>query len=230
MKNESNNVWSTQNGPNENLLKTLNRYDKELYQRPIAEFSKKTFKDILEQVNTFGNKVIVLDICCGTGESTFNQAKIYPNNLIIGIDKSLSRLERNNSFKTELPENVLLVRGEVFDLYYLFYEAVKQNKLSVLKQFILYPNPWPKEKHFKRRFSGNPITPFIFGIDSEIELRSNWKVYLEEFCLAAKFYGRKNTTLDSFTPEKTITAFEKKFLDSNHVLYKCIVDVDQVLD
>jgi tRNA G46 methylase TrmB len=226
MKNESNNVWSTQNGPNKNLQKALDRYDINNYQRPIAQFSKDSFKKILAKVSDFGNNSIVLDICCGTGESSFNLSSLYPNNLIIGIDKSISRLERKNSFKSDLPKNVYFVRGEVLDLYYLFYQAVQHDQLKVVKQFILYPNPWPKEKHYKRRFSANPITPFIFQISSQIELRSNWKVYLEEFGLAAKYYGCKLTFLDVFTPEKTITAFEKKFFESNHPLYKCIVDVE----
>jgi tRNA (guanine-N7-)-methyltransferase len=226
MKKESNNVWSTQNGPNENLLKTLSRYDKKVYKRPIADFSRRTFETILEAINKFGNNSIILDICCGTGESTYNLATLYPSHLIIGIDKSMSRLERNNSFKAVRPQNILLIRGEVLDLSYLFYQAVKQKQVVVFKQFILYPNPWPKEKHFKRRFSGNPITPFIFGLNCSIEIRSNWKIYLEEFCLAAKFYGYGSMTLDSFTPEKTSTAVEKKFLDRGHFLYKCVVEFD----
>lgn len=222
MKKQSNNVWSDQDGINKNLLKTLTRYDQDEYMRPIADFSLRAFIEIMDKVESFGSKEIVLDICCGTGESSFYHAKTYPNNLVIGVDKSISRLTRNNEFKKDIPDNLLLIRADVLDLYYLFYKAVLNGQIKVVKQFILYPNPWPKAKHYKRRFSANPITPFIFKLGCDIELRSNWKTYLDEFCYAAEYFQYKRCSVEIYKPEVLISAFERKFFNSEHNLYVAV--------
>ena len=221
----SKNVTSQQKDIHENLISTLEKYDSHHYQRPIADFSIETLRICLDKAKTFDNKII-LDLGCGTGESSFHLAQKYTEALVIGIDKSIDRLDRNNSFKKNLPKNCMLVRGELLDLIYLFnQESIKRN-ISIIKIYILYPNPWPKAKHFKRRFACNPVTPFLFKIPCPVEIRSNWKVYLLEMNAAATFFNRPKASVESFRPEKTITAFERKYLESNQQLFFSIINFE----
>ena len=48
----------------------------------------------------------------------------------------------------------------------------------------LYPNPWPKKKHLGRRWHGAPVFPALVKLGGELEMRSNWQTYLDEFALA----------------------------------------------
>uniref|UniRef100_A0A0G4F3P6 Methyltransferase domain-containing protein n=1 Tax=Chromera velia CCMP2878 TaxID=1169474 RepID=A0A0G4F3P6_9ALVE len=62
----------------------------------------------------------VLDCGCGTGSSTFGLALSRPDLPIVGVDRSRDRLTRRNSFKMgRIPPNILLLRAELTDLWYL---------------------------------------------------------------------------------------------------------------
>jgi tRNA (guanine-N7-)-methyltransferase len=213
-------VTSNQAGIHDKLDSILKRYSRENYIRPIAEFSHKTFNELLDWINSFDSRSVMLDMGCGTGQSSYELAKMYPENLVIGIDKSINRIDRNNDFKYQLPVNVKIVRGELLDLWYLFFQASKLNLLTIEKQYILFPNPWPKKKHVKLRFHANPIFPFILALSQNIELRTNWKIYAEEFLFACKFYGVKKVTTRQYIPKNVISSFELKYLESDHHLYK----------
>ena len=218
--NNSKIVTSNQTGVHDDLLLILKRYSTQEYKRPIAEFSRTTFKELLLWIQSFKNKSLVLDMGCGTGESSYQLARCYPDCLVIGIDKSISRIERNNEFKNSLPVNVKIVRGELLDLWYLFYQASVKNEVTVHKQYILFPNPWPKKKLIKRRFHANPIFPFILSLSSKIELRTNWKIYAQEFASACEFFGLENVICSDYIPDQAVSNFELKYLESNHDLYK----------
>lgn len=178
------------------------------YQRPIADFSIETFKQIKALIK--GNEVI-FDLGCGIGESSYRLARMYPDKFIIGIDKSISRLMRKNIFKKEKMNNVALFRGELFDLIYLIYQSYIISEIKIDSLYFLYPNPWPKKKHIKRRFHGNSIAPFIFSIKRPIILRSNWRLYLEEFSFVADLYGRKTLEIGPKNIVDPLTPFERKY-------------------
>lgn len=218
-KQSSKIVTTNQNGIHEDLIEINERYNLN-YQRPISDFSHDTFKEIFRFIN--GSKVI-FDFGCGVGASTFWLANKYPDLAIVGIDKSISRLERKNEFKKDIPANALLIRGELLDLIYLIYLERHKDKLDIHSIYILYPNPWPKKMHVKRRFHANPIAPFIYGLDCPLILRSNWKVYLEEFALVAKHYGRENIELNLVKEVENITPFEKKYNESQQLIFELVV-------
>lgn len=190
------------------------------YQRPMAPFSIETYAKIKELTK---GKKIIFDFGCGVGESTYKLAIIYPNCVVIGIDKSISRIERQNDFKQSLPSNAHLLRGELLDLIYLIYLDHKEGRIDIERLYFLYPNPWPKKMHVKRRFHANPIAPFIYGINVPIIVRSNWKLYLEEFSYVAFQFKRLPKVIKELvfsTSKDTLTPFERKYFLSNQALYE----------
>lgn len=222
MKSLSKAVTSNQTGAHKDLISILQRMSGDNYQRPISDFSYKTLSAILSWLSLFDDqRDIILDLGCGVGESSFHLALNYSDKLIIGIDKSISRLERKSSFKLDNPENLLIVRGELLDLWYLFATNINFPKERVFKQYILYPNPWPKSKHIRRRWHANPVAPFLFSINSEIELRSNWKIYTSEFQKAADYFGHETEQI-ILKVDNPISLFEKKYLESGHELFQVI--------
>lgn len=222
MKKESNPVISNQVGVHENILPLLERYKITKFKKPYSEESIKSFAEIRKWVSVMGDKPLILDLGCGVGESSFHLGSKYSDCLVVGIDKSLDRLERNNSFKKELPDNILLVRGDLIDLWRMFYE--NQGEFKIKKQYILYPNPYPKKKHLKLRWYGQPVFSSIMNLNCPMELRSNWSQYLEDFLFASKvFHPGLHGEVEQFVPEVCVTPFERKFLNSSQCLYRLVI-------
>ena len=138
---------------------------------------------------------------------------INPDTLVIGVDKSASRIERNvegfdlkNGYQAS---NYHLVRADLND----FYRLVKAANWPVSKHYILYPNPWPKSKHLQRRWHGSAVFPFILSVGQELILRSNWRLYLEEFQFAAEL-AKQAGSLEEVThlaKRSPLTPFEAKY-------------------
>ncbi len=218
-KEVSKTVTTNQNGIHDDLKLIVSKQSL-IYQRPIADFSIEIFNDIQEITK---GKKIIFDFGCGVGESTYKLALRNPEYFVVGIDKSISRLDRKNRFKQEIVENMLLVRGELLDLIYLIYKAYKSQDMQIHVLYFFYPNPWPKKIHVKRRFHGNPIAPFIYSIDVPIILRSNWKLYLEEFSFVSALYKRQSQKIKTLEVIDALTPFERKYTDSAQEVYELTV-------
>ncbi|MCO4753703.1 MAG: hypothetical protein KC478_04440 [Bacteriovoracaceae bacterium] len=216
MSGNSKPVTATAYREEEDLLKIASKFTIDTYKRPSED--KDAMKAIL--LEKLQGKRVVFDTGCGIGESSFKLAQKYSDQIVLGVDKSVSRIERNNSFKKDVPSNLLLLQADLQDVWPALYELQKDNALEVTKQYILYPNPWPKLKGVKRRWYANPMLSFILELSSNIEIRSNWKRYLEDFALVAGHVGKRQCELQEFTPVEFLTPFEKKYSLSGQALYQ----------
>lgn len=223
----------------------LNRYKYSKYQRPIAEHSKQAFLSIHEEIINHP-KPILLDSGCGTGLSSYQLAKTHPNHWIIAIDKSTYRLKKavamvatlqqvstaNQQPLFPLPQkqaeqmayhafpNLRFIRAECID----FWRLCLAYKWHVEKHYLFYPNPWPLAEHIKRRWHGHPVFSDLLCLTNNIEIRSNWLLYLQEFQFAAQIirsdlhYHIKSYKINC--AEEAMTLFEKKYYENNVPLYQ----------
>jgi len=207
-----------------NLESIVLKHLQNKHRKPIADHTQIAFNQIKPQIDHAlkQGRALIFDSCCGTAMSTAILARENPDALVIGIDRSAVRLgkEYNNS----LPANAQLIQAECAD----FWQLARQQGWKLNKHTILYPNPYPKSKHLKRRWHGHPAFADILALGGEIELRTNWKVYADEFCLAvsiAKKYKREASynKVEMFIADKPLTLFEKKYQESGQQLYRCIV-------
>ena len=157
---------------------------------------------------------LLVDSGCGTGDSTINIAKSYPNYLVLGIDKSSKRL--NQAQQKIKSENVRFITANLVE----FWIGLKLVNASIAANFILYPNPWPKQKHLKKRWHAHPVMPLLPMISNYIELRTNWRIYAEEFCGRLTKLTGSVVTVEKINPNNPISAFEEKYFDSNHDLFR----------
>ena len=157
---------------------------------------------------------LLLDSGCGTGDSTINIAKSHPNYLVLGIDKSPKRLHQaQQKIKSE---NVRFITANLVE----FWIGLKLVNASIAANFILYPNPWPKQKHLKKRWHAHPVMPLLPMISKYIELRTNWRIYAEEFCNSLTKLTGAVMTVEKINPNNPISAFEQKYFESNHDLFR----------
>jgi tRNA G46 methylase TrmB len=231
-------ITSNQSGVHADLIAELAKHRVSDFKRPIAEHTKQAFIGMLEWLEKWDAEVI-LDACCGVGESTINIAKEFPNARVIGVDKSIARLEKHKSYVSKADnelatnntsnddKNYLLVQADLNDFWRLLvaHIADKQPTWQVVKQFILYPNPYPKKAQLGKRWHGSALFPFIVASCPTIEVRSNWRVYLEEFAVAADFYGLHSSIEDipNSPSVSAYTPFERKYLEAHQRCFKLVI-------
>lgn len=212
-------VTSSQKGPHTNLRECVKRHRRHDFEKPVAAHSKAAFDQLTERIAQH-DRPLILDSGCGTGDSTRKLAAIYPDHLVIGVDKSQHRLTRQE--REPLPENAHLVRADLMDVYRLAHAA----GWKLDRHFILYPNPWPKPAHLMRRWHASPVFPAMVALGGRLELRTNWFIYAEECQLALRCYDIP-ASLQNFVPhdEDYLTLFERKYHLSGQVLYRLVAKV-----
>lgn len=186
-------------------------------QKPVADHTQSAFSSMLDWLGGH-NTPVILDACCGVGDSSRHLADRFPDHLVIGVDKSSSRLGRERS--GDDPTNLFLLRADLNDFYRLAVDA----ELQFERHYILYPNPWPKAAHLGRRWHGAPAFADIVKLKGRLELRSNWHLYLEEFRLALAIAGFSGE-IAPFTPDTPLTPFEAKYHASGHELWRLVADL-----
>jgi tRNA (guanine-N7-)-methyltransferase len=207
---DSANVSSNQAHTHPKLPALLHRHASSDHRKPIAAHNQRAFDQLLAQLAK-DSRPIVLDSFCGTGHSTALLAQRHPNHLIVGIDKSAHRLAKHPN---EESDNYLLLQAECEDIWSLLLKA----GLYPDYHYILYPNPWPKSGHLQRRVHGNPAFVYLLRLGGQIELRSNWQIYVEEFGLAMTLSGHPGIVRRP-QPATPITLFERKYQSSGHTLW-----------
>ncbi len=204
---------SNQEDIHKNLEPTINRHLKSTYKKPVAVHNEKEFKNIL---NIIKNTKFILDTGCGTGLSSEYLSNKYPEHHILGLDKSVNRLDKTEAQN----KNLSFHRIDLIDFFLL---ADKANLKSEITYF-LYPNPWPKSEHFKRRWHGHPIFSKILKTSKKIILRTDWRIYIEEFRKALEIHRYKHEEISKLELNYGISRFEQKFIKQERNLYELIAN------
>ena len=220
---ESKVVHSSQDGIHPRLQHYVQKHLDQPFQKPIQEHNLPAFEELQRHIQRSGHTQLILDSCCGTGLSTRHLALRNTNALIIGLDRSEKRLSTHSLDAVELPENALMLRANCEDIWRL----CVQEKLSFNKHYLLYPNPYPKSEHLKRRWHGHPVFPYLPKLSASTELRSNWALYLEEmqiawFMATGLKPELKQIELEQNGNNKPLTLFERKYHLSGQNVYKLL--------
>lgn len=219
-------VTTRQNGIHAALPFLLQKHQQSPFLRPLAGFSADVFQIADEFVQSRGVP-IMLDMCCGTGQSSQKLAAQYPHLSVVGFDQSQHRLQKTlASQEILIRDNLLICRANAVD----FIRQAVWHHWRCAKLWILYPNPYPKPQHIGRRWHGHALLPYLLALADEIELRSNWLLYLQEFAFAAQFVTKlqsANTILTAaltrLNPARAadyLTPFEQKYAQSLQHLYQ----------
>ena len=202
-------VSSVQRAPHARLGEIVRRHVDTPFKRTPSAAGRAAFDGIGERI---GNRPWILDAGCGTGASSMALAARFASHLVIGIDKSAARLASRHD--APMPENLVLSRCDLVDFWHL----AAQHRWRCDRQFLWYPNPWPKPDHVRRRWHGHPIFPAIVAL-GPLELRTNWRVYADEFRDALVLMDIP-CAVASIDGAGAVTPFERKYAASGHALFK----------
>ena len=210
----SHQVESTQITPHPRLREIVLKHLANPYLRRPSDAGRTAFAEIVGQLS---QAPFILDAGCGTGASTVVLAREFPGRLVLGVDKSVARLAigRHLVDGDGAPANARLLHCELVD----FWQLAAAAGLRCERQFLLYPNPWPKTEHLMRRWHAHPVLPVMLALGGTIELRTNWRVYAEEFADAMDV-ARVETQSGLHAPEAALTPFERKYMASGHALWR----------
>ncbi|MEZ5537134.1 MAG: hypothetical protein R3F02_16110 [Thiolinea sp.] len=212
-------VTSNQSGIHDNLEQVVRRNQENTFRKPAAEHTLRAFTAVQQRIAE-RQQPIILDSGCGTALSTRHIAQQYPDSLVIGVDRSEFRLGKQ--YEEALPENALTLRADLVD----FWNLAAQAGWRLQHHFILYPNPYPKAIHLKRRWHAHPVFPQLLKLGGQLELCTNWQTYAEEFALALRLNGYPDASVQPFVPETCRTLFETKYHQTGQDLYRCVIRLE----
>jgi len=140
----------------------------------LENYHKKVDKFKFQNFNE--NSEYILDIGTGYGETSIFLAKQFPDKVIISCEKYidgniilLKNIQQNNV------NNIQLHNGNVYDV------LERANKKYFFLVWIFFPDPWPKNRHSKRRLITSDFLIKLHKIlkkNSEIHIVTDSKIYL----------------------------------------------------
>ena len=171
-------------------------------------------KDYKGKWNTVfnNNNKLYIEIGCGKGDFIIANAINHPENNYIAIEK----------YDTVLMYAVKKIEKDIPNLRFIRMDALEINEVFDKEVDLIYLNfsdPWPKERHAKRRLTHERFLKLyddIFKSSKTIFMKTD-NIHLFEFSIESLSdygYKLKNISLDlinSDIEENFVTEYEKKF-------------------
>jgi len=108
----------------------------------------------LDLAALFGGREVWLEVGFGGGEHMVHQAARAPEAGLIGCEPFINGVAMLlGKIRAAEVDNIRVHPGDVRDLFDVLPDA------SIARAFLLYPDPWPKARHHRRRF----VTPEHLG-------------------------------------------------------------------
>lgn len=217
-------VSSSQQGIHPRLQQTVHRHLAKDWAQPLHKPSVAAYALLKRECGFTGELPFILDSGCGTGDSTRQLARLFPAQVVIGVDQSRFRLAKSgveNGFKQS--KNLILLRAELTT----FWRLLAADNFTPQRHYLFYPNPWPKAGHMKRRWHGHPVFPLLMSLGGEIVMRCNWEIYAQEFAFAASIVSGRTIKVQAYQKVSAglpvTSPFEKKYLQRGHDLYEVTI-------
>ena len=209
----------------------ISKYQKRLLQEFLPEISltDKYPKDLVGYIEDYRQKYnlkdIILEIGFGHGENILNQAVLFPNHLFLASDIFLKGIAKlNKSIYENKIQNILIYQDDGLKLL----ELLPDKMLSQI--LILFPDPWPKKKHHKRRIINYPnIELFARKLNTAgtIKIATDYQKYalwiLRHFINSKQYFNwQVKTVNDWYAPfENHITTYyeQKAQKDGSRIFY-----------
>jgi tRNA (guanine-N7-)-methyltransferase len=135
---------------------------------PFRVIELDSLTDRLNLGKIFGrNAPVHVDLGCGDGSFICALAQRIPNKNFLGIERLLNRV-RTSARRAATLDNVRLLRVE--SSYAVRYLLPGE---SVERFYLLFPDPWPKRRHHRRR-----IVTEDFLVSIHAALEKNGSIYI----------------------------------------------------
>ncbi len=182
----------------------------------LSEFSVKSIQEVEDFSKNFDK--CYLEIGFGNAENIIFQAINNPSYLFIGSEVYMSGIGTLVSSIKENNINNIKIFSD--DIRLLLDQSPKKVFDSVI---IICPDPWPKEKHHKRRLINKPFLEMVHDFmkdNSNIYISTDWENYagsISELFVKNKLF--KPSSNKSFQKD-SLSKFERRGKDEGRELFE----------
>ena len=182
----------------------------------LSEFSVKSVQEVEDFSKHFDK--CYLEIGFGNAENIIFQAINNPSYLFIGSEVYMSGIGTLVSSIKE--NNISNIKIFSDDIRLLLDQSPKKVFDSVI---IICPDPWPKEKHHKRRLINKSFLKMVYDFmknDSNVYISTDWENYAESISeLFVKNKLFKPSSNKSFQKD-SLSKFERRGKDEGRELFE----------
>ena len=182
----------------------------------LSEFSVKSIQEVEDFSKHFDK--CYLEIGFGNAENIIFQAINNPSYLFIGSEVYMSGIGTLVSSIKENNINNIKIFSD--DIRMLLDQSPKKVFDSVI---IICPDPWPKEKHHKRRLINKSFLKMVYDFmkdDSNVYISTDWENYAESISeLIVKNKLFKPSSNKSFQKD-SLSKFERRGKDEGRDLFE----------
>jgi len=182
---------------------------------PQYEIKSKDINILLSQLS-YQNVPVILEIGFGNGENLFFLAKSYPKQFFLGIEVYKPGIAHLLSLLKICPlDNIKICYNDATHVL----EKYTTN-LIFDKILILFPDPWPKHRHHKRRLIQESFVEILYK-----KLKLNGIIHIatdnEDYCTHSQKIFSKNV---NFIPESKLyrlikTKFERRGIKNGNIIF-----------
>jgi len=165
----------------------------------------------------------VLEIGFGMGDSLLAMAQAQPDNNFIGIEVHKPGVGRVLAQAAQL---------NLTNLKVIHWDAVECLKKMIPNQsldkiLVLFPDPWPKTKHHKRRLVQPDFVNLLaqkLKVNGICHMATDWQEYAEQMLLTLKQCPLLQNNYPAFAkdPGRIKTKFERRGENLGHPIFDCI--------
>ena len=182
----------------------------------LSEFSVKSIQEVEDFSKHFDK--CYLEIGFGNAENIIFQAINNPSYLFIGSEVYMSGIGTLVSSIKENNINNIKIFSD--DIRLLLDQSPKKVFDSVI---IICPDPWPKEKHHKRRLINKSFLEMIHDFmkdDSNIYISTDWENYAEGISELFKENKLFKPSLNKSFQKDSLSKFERRGKDEGRELFE----------
>lgn len=178
----------------------------------------------LDEVNTRKPK-LCLEIGFGKGEVLVDNALKRPFDYFVGIEVYSSGLAAViREVKEKKIKNITLIQADAMDV---LPDMFADNILDEMK--ILFPDPWPKKKHHKRRLLQDHFIEILINKmkkEGLLHIATDWDTYAKKILEDLERFSELKNLFPSYSVgrqlDRPITSFEQKGINSGRDIYEML--------
>ena len=182
----------------------------------LKDYSVSNIKDIHKESRDYDQ--CCLEIGFGNAEHLIKQSENNPKTLFIGSEVYMSGI---GSLLSHINENKVKNIRIFSDDIRILLDQKYEETFNLIN--ILCPDPWPKERHHKRRLINDEFLNMVQGfikIDGHIFISTDWENYAESI---EKTLNRSSIFLpsdDCVLKKNGLTKFEQRGVDQGRSIFE----------
>ena len=200
----------------------MSKGQQDAYNRYYDQYCIEYCERVVDFSKVFVDKNVYIEIGFGMGRATADIAQEYPDNAYIGIEVHKPGVGRLlYEINERKLKNMKIISHDAVEV---LEKMIKPGSVSGFH--IFFPDPWPKNKHHKRRLINDVFLKLLVSkLDEKgyIYTVTDWDNYAEQI---SSVLEEESNLYNSLKAGETLpfrrpqTAFENKGIRKNHKIYE----------